>query len=227
MASAGAARRNCRRVIGDLGHRQPRRDVGDGTSSATSSESHQRRGGVMHALELIEREYRFTRYLSLERLRKHLGREKGHCTWCNKTCSRRWCSVSCHEEGYIRSGFIQGQVEHRDKGICALCGFDTLAIQARVKRILRRSKDCHNPHAFRRIREFMRRTNYYSNGTPYEIDHVTPIIEGGGCCGLDNLRTLCFTCHKAQTKALAKRRAAKRNDEHRTLFAVAAGGEEE
>jgi len=31
------------------------------------------------------------------------------------------------------------------------------------------------------------------------------VAEGGGACGLDNLRTLCTPCHRAQTAALRKR----------------------
>lgn len=44
-----------------------------------------------------------------------------------------------------------------------------------------------------------------------EIDHIIPVIEGGGCCGLENLRTLCRTCHIAETAALARRRADRRD----------------
>ena len=44
-----------------------------------------------------------------------------------------------------------------------------------------------------------------------DIDHIIPVIEGGGSCGLDNLRLLCKICHKKETKALAKRRKEKRD----------------
>lgn len=44
----------------------------------------------------------------------------------------------------------------------------------------------------------------------WEMDHVTPVIEGGGDCGLDNLRTLCWSCHRQETAALAARRASAR-----------------
>jgi 5-methylcytosine-specific restriction endonuclease McrA len=42
------------------------------------------------------------------------------------------------------------------------------------------------------------------------MDHIVPVIEGGGGCGLDNLRTLCRKCHVEETAALRKRMAAKR-----------------
>lgn len=41
-----------------------------------------------------------------------------------------------------------------------------------------------------------------------EVDHTVPIIEGGDPFDPANLRTLCGTCHKRETKALAARRAA-------------------
>jgi hypothetical protein len=44
----------------------------------------------------------------------------------------------------------------------------------------------------------------------WDMDHITPVVEGGGGCGLDNLRTLCIPCHRAETAKLAARRAADR-----------------
>lgn len=40
----------------------------------------------------------------------------------------------------------------------------------------------------------------------WEMDHITPLIEGGGD-GLDNLRTLCLACHRSETLELRQRRA--------------------
>jgi 5-methylcytosine-specific restriction endonuclease McrA len=47
----------------------------------------------------------------------------------------------------------------------------------------------------------------------WDMDHTIPVIEGGGECGLENLRTLCILCHKKVTKELAARRAANRKTE--------------
>ena len=33
-------------------------------------------------------------------------------------------------------------------------------------------------------------------GGLWDADHIIPVKNGGGCCGLDNLRTLCIPCHK-------------------------------
>jgi 5-methylcytosine-specific restriction enzyme A len=39
----------------------------------------------------------------------------------------------------------------------------------------------------------------------WEADHILPVIEGGGHCGLDNLRTLCVPCHRQVTRELRAR----------------------
>lgn len=44
----------------------------------------------------------------------------------------------------------------------------------------------------------------------WEMDHILPVVEGGADCGLENLRTLCWACHRTETAALAARRAADR-----------------
>jgi len=44
----------------------------------------------------------------------------------------------------------------------------------------------------------------------WDADHIKPVVEGGGLCGLDNYRTLCVPCHKKETAELAARRAKQR-----------------
>jgi 5-methylcytosine-specific restriction endonuclease McrA len=34
----------------------------------------------------------------------------------------------------------------------------------------------------------------------WEADHMLPVFKGGGACYLDNLQTLCFTCHKEKSR---------------------------
>jgi 5-methylcytosine-specific restriction endonuclease McrA len=41
----------------------------------------------------------------------------------------------------------------------------------------------------------------------WEADHTIPVVEGGGDCGPENLRTLCWACHRAETAKLKKRLA--------------------
>ena len=44
----------------------------------------------------------------------------------------------------------------------------------------------------------------------WEADHIVPVVEGGGCVGLDGYRTLCWKCHARETAALARKRAQRR-----------------
>lgn len=49
----------------------------------------------------------------------------------------------------------------------------------------------------------------HARGCRLEVDHATPIVEGGGNEPA-NLRALCTACHREETAALASRRARKR-----------------
>ena len=44
----------------------------------------------------------------------------------------------------------------------------------------------------------------------WEADHIVPVVEGGGGCGLDGYRTLCIPCHRLVTRDLMGRLAARR-----------------
>ncbi len=46
-----------------------------------------------------------------------------------------------------------------------------------------------------------------------ECDHIVPVSEGGGSCGVDNLRILCGQCHGRETGELRKRLNAAARDE--------------
>lgn len=39
----------------------------------------------------------------------------------------------------------------------------------------------------------------------WQADHIVPVAEGGGSCGMQNLRTLCLPCHHQETRALMRR----------------------
>ena len=46
-------------------------------------------------------------------------------------------------------------------------------------------------------------------GHLWQADHIVPVVEGGGECGLENIRTLCTSYHKSETAKLRKRMAGK------------------
>lgn len=44
----------------------------------------------------------------------------------------------------------------------------------------------------------------------WEADHIVPVVDGGGQCGIENYRTLCIRCHRKVTRELRARLAQKR-----------------
>lgn len=131
---------------------------------------------------------------------------RGLCRWCKSEVPAgrfTWCSDACVAEYRIRSdpGFARERVEQRDDGQCALCGTETLAwehaYQAEIERLAQETQRVHQRFRALRLPDHT------------WADHVVPVVEGGGACGLDNLRTLCIPCHHRETAALAARRARK------------------
>jgi 5-methylcytosine-specific restriction enzyme A len=148
---------------------------------------------------------------------------KGRRTFCSDKCVHEWKLTS--DPAYVRS-----QLWKRDKGICALCGTDTVALVKQIEQEFDLSFQRAGrswwaggrqwlAHEQRqalqaRLEEYGISTDrWYSRRSwlgMWDADHVVPVSEGGGECGLDNFRTLCLKCHKAETKALAQRKKEER-----------------
>lgn len=67
-------------------------------------------------------------------------------------------------------------------------------------------------YSHRRFAEELRRAGHRPSMSKswWEADHIVPVAEGGGQCGLDGFRTLCIPCHLKATAALRTRLAARR-----------------
>ena len=135
---------------------------------------------------------------------------------------RTWCSDACVQERAIRTSAASARahVYDRDKGICALCRLDTDAVEktARVaiKKWYRRERAAGRPALWRGGV----RMNVPPHGSVYvdtsrslwQADHIVPVAEGGGACGLDNYRTLCVWCHPKETGKLRRRLNARKRE---------------
>lgn len=134
------------------------------------------------------------------------------------------------------------KVLERDKGVCALCGIDCLLVERRMQEILDvlqwgdgAKDDLHakawafvyripSEEALRNplVREYVELAESVGvkpssrRASVWQADHIVPVIEGGGECGLENYRTLCVGCHHRETAALARRRAEARKAAPRT-----------
>lgn len=126
------------------------------------------------------------------------------CRYCSgsiKPPKRTFCSAKCVHEYRLRSNgtYLRQQVYLRDHGICALCKLDTkkLAVQLTMLSIDDPRRDLlfrqHNIHKTRKIK--LRR----NGGGLWDADHIICVKDGGGQCGLENIRTLCIKCHKSRT----------------------------
>jgi 5-methylcytosine-specific restriction protein A len=122
---------------------------------------------------------------------------KGRRTFCSDDCVTRW---------KIRSdpGFIRDQVFRRDRGVCAGCSVDTVALV----------------NSYRSLDWPTRRARLRGLGipphrawAPWDADHIVPVAEGGGESDLSNFRTLCIPCHRSVTAELRRRLAARRKAE--------------
>lgn len=143
------------------------------------------------------------------------SRASTFCRWCGTSPvpvgRRTWCGQACVTAYRIRSdaAYVRTLVERRDRGICALCGINCTEVENlwRLCRRLYRAQGLpwHTEENRRAWGSWWTR-----NHALWEADHIVPAFEGGGVCGLENYRTLCLPCHKAETAKLAKRVGAAR-----------------
>ena len=127
-------------------------------------------------------------------------RQRGPCRWCGAAVlppRLTFCGAACVHEWKLRTdpGYLREKVYERDRGVCAACGVDTVALR-RDKRKL--------DYAARRLFE----KEWGKRPKLWDADHIVPVVEGGGECDLSNMRTLCLKCHRAATTELRRRLVA-------------------
>lgn len=132
------------------------------------------------------------------------------CRWCGVETTpprRTFCSDACVHEYTLRSNGtdLRRAVLARDKGICALCGWDAEAFKRSLKGM---------PYSVKHQRMLdADLAGHTWRVTFWDADHIVPVVEGGGEAGLDNLRTLCIPCHQQVTKELMERLREKPDDD--------------
>ncbi len=123
---------------------------------------------------------------------ERIKRQHGHmlCRECGAPVTgrqrRTFCSQACVDAWCIRTdpGRARRLVWQRDNGYCCGCGADLAGARNRDGKPVRMAP-----------------------GTVWQCDHTKPVVEGGGECGLDNLRALCTACHRRETAELRRRMA--------------------
>jgi 5-methylcytosine-specific restriction endonuclease McrA len=127
---------------------------------------------------------------------------RGLCRWCSLEVPRgryTFCSEFCVHEWKLRTqpAYLREQVLHRDRGICACCGVDTIAEARRLRYARGTNRESLLAHWGLRRR---------SRKSLWDADHIIPVVEGGGECDLANIRTLCLRCHRQATAHLLRRK---------------------
>ena len=102
---------------------------------------------------------------------------------------RTFCSDACVHEWKLRSqpSYLREQVFARDRGRCSACGLDTEDLSRRLRQMPKEQA--------RRVLTRLRMADCLERSF-WEAHHVKAVMEGGGACGLENLRTLCVSCHR-------------------------------
>lgn len=116
---------------------------------------------------------------------------------------RTFCSDPCVHEWKLRTdaSYLRHHVFERDQGICAVCGLDCDGLKKALAWILRKVSWA----AWRELISVLPEAQPNRRNL-WDADHIVPVVEGGGQCGLDNIRTLCLPCHRRVTAELARRR---------------------
>lgn len=142
---------------------------------------------------------------------------EGERSWCSERCLKRYLTISS-------GGYVRHQLLERDRGICALCGVDGVRMDAALAQL---REDLLHPllmsihpmiatslraEGWTNIK--LRGRGCYADALEFsscwEADHIVPVHDGGGQCGIENYRTLCYVCHKQVSSAQSKGRGRKK-----------------
>jgi 5-methylcytosine-specific restriction endonuclease McrA len=144
------------------------------------------------------------------------------CAMCGKRLSAActaagsaYCSQDCAEEGRLcRGGMyasskIRAAVFALEGGKCTLCGIDAHSLfeQIRALEPARRlnkllAVNWRLPTSSKALQNLLQDPKEHHF---WQADHIRAVAEGGGGCGVENLRTLCVPCHAQETEKLRGR----------------------
>jgi len=135
------------------------------------------------------------------------------CRFCGKETAppkRTFCSDLCVSEFKIRSnpGYAREKVFERDRGVCSRCGLDTEKLKETLYALRLTSEEAYRQLVLAYRIQY--RFGFNLNEHFWEMDHITPVCQGGGSCGMDNLWTLCLPCHRSKSKSEMKRKRLRR-----------------
>lgn len=145
----------------------------------------------------------------------HLRGPNGHrlCRFCKKEVQpprKTFCSEECIHEWRIRSNtsYMREHVYKRDRGICVGCGADTRYQRIRIEDVTHECGGNLKDPRFIALLKELNLTQHESSKSLFQVDHIKAVSDGGGECGLGNLRTMCVKCHKSRSAEQTRNRLA-------------------
>ncbi|XP_064621798.1 uncharacterized protein LOC135484357 [Lineus longissimus] len=132
----------------------------------------------------------------------------------------RLCSRQCKEQYWLKTNRQYGRhhVFELEHGVCQLCNFDAGNFFQQIKAMKdyasRASLIKDSPFSSLSADIKQRMVKDPKQGMFWHVDHITAVADGGGQCDIDNLRTLCYLCHKVVTKQQNRERAIERRVKH-------------
>ncbi|KKM02862.1 hypothetical protein LCGC14_1780180 [marine sediment metagenome] len=164
---------------------------------------------------------------------------KGRCRECGKPVPpgrRSWCGQDCVDAHRLRTdpNFQRLTVFNRDRGVCAECGRDCVALRNDLRpltswgsvaaTLMSLVKELGGlpdwwrdrypdfdadkiEHAIKVADELGLLKHVMTRCSMWDMDHVVPLWSGG-TNDLPNLRSLCVSCHREATRIGAAERAA-------------------
>lgn len=150
------------------------------------------------------------RSLNASMLRVLLDRKRRECTWCGCVIPKyriSWCSDECVTAFRLRCQPVSQRtfVMDRDGGLCQMCGRDVRSAQdAAISEW--EQHPSYRAYSFdQHARDEIFKRHGWERGSWNEVDHIIPVVEGGGLLGPENLRLLCGVCHAQVTRELRAR----------------------
>ena len=117
---------------------------------------------------------------------------KGRRTFCGDKCVHEW-------KLRTQGDYLRAQVFKRDRARCSACGLDGERLERKIRAMWKNGQHL-------KVRRWMVRLGmeplyqaWFVEGRTravWEVHHIKRVAEGGGACGLENLKTLCWACHQ-------------------------------
>ncbi|CAN8298649.1 unnamed protein product [Cochlearia groenlandica] len=156
------------------------------------------------------------------------------CKRCQKPCKGNnakepeyfedlFCDLACYEDYRTRtsSRYIRQELFQLEHGICTNCNLDCHQLVRRIKPLpLEKRREYINkvaPELFVRKNLLETLVNDPAEGNAWHADHIIPVYLGGGECRLENMRTLCVSCHADVTAGQCAERKLIRSNARKQL----------